>query len=380
MMTRKIAVVLMALSCAWMVSCSSSSSDPSGPDDSTPPTIASVSLLDGETDVGLIERIAVEFSEAMDPATIDERSIYAAGRAALGHVEYDAASHTAYFTPDTLYAAETPHVFVVADSVCDEAGNLLGEPDTTAFETGPLDCAHLHDCFEPNQSIAEATPAELDRLYRTLAVCGADADVYEINLEERTKIEARAHIKAVPDTGAAEWWIQFLRSDGESYGWTWSGTAPGYDRTFRHTFEPGTYYVLMEAPDEPFYVLYDAEFETQEPCGDDAYEDNDFLDEAAPVLPGLLDLRGCYLDSDVFVVDVAAGQTITATYITHEVEGTPARNFNILKPTGSNLTYSSAREDSVTISGLADQTGGYYVLAKYWADDVGYTLRIEITE
>ncbi len=161
-------VVSLALS-----SCSDSGGG-TDPDDTTPPTVIARTVTDGETDVGLIEELAVVFSEDMDDATIDQVSAYVAGRSPTTHLSYDPDERRLSIVPDTLYAQSVWHEFVLTDSVTDPAGNSLS-PDTTEFQTGTLDCAHLSDRLEPNDpSASTRCTSRSDTTYHTLSVCGSD--------------------------------------------------------------------------------------------------------------------------------------------------------------------------------------------------------------
>ena len=302
------------------VSCGSDEEGGPGPGDTTPPTITQVSLADGQTDVGLIQPIDVTFSEAMDPSTIKSTTIMVAGRAPVGHVEYCEETLTASFVPDTLYAAEAWHDFVVSDSVTDEAGNPLAGPDTTAFETGSFDCEHLADCLELNDTVGEAAEIETDRPYYTLSACGDDDDYYVFTLDDTATVTVRTSVKYSPENES--WGIHFLRTDGQLYATLGTTTNTGEEESFHFSFFPGTYAVKVFGYYDPVYVLYDLVLETGPPCREDEYEDNDFFDEAQPIATGTTtDLRGCYLDSDYYTFDVIAGQTVTITATQHPHAG-----------------------------------------------------------
>ena len=77
------------------------------PGDTTPPTIVATVPADGATDVDLVQRVEVTFSEPMDPATINDTTVVVAGRAVRSYVDYDASTRTARVLPETLYVPET---------------------------------------------------------------------------------------------------------------------------------------------------------------------------------------------------------------------------------------------------------------------------------
>jgi hypothetical protein len=361
--------------CLALASCGGSDGGPSGPADSTPPTITQVSVSEGADDIGLIERISVTFSEPMDASTITDTTVFVTGRSATGHVEYDAATRTASVIPDTLYASETPHIFVVTDEVTDDSGNGLSEPDTTSFETGPFGCDYLMDYLEPNNEVGDGAVVEVDKLYRTLSVCGQNSDYYHFTLEDPAMVTATTVLRHCAEDES--WGIYFMRTNGDHYATRGVGADPGDTTTFRFSFLPGTYALWLFGYDDPVYVLYDLELVTSEPCPDDEYEDNDFMDEAQPVAPGLTtDLGGCYLDADYYTFDVEAGQVVTLTATQHPHEGSVHSRMRIYDPSGAS---NGDDEDSLenSIERTIEQSGTCTVMVQFW-EDIVYDLEIAI--
>ena len=86
-MLRASVLVLLVLLAVTLTSCGGTDGGGAGPD-VTAPEVEQVSIADGATDVGLIEEFRVTFSEPMDPATIGDTTLYVAGRATTGYVEY----------------------------------------------------------------------------------------------------------------------------------------------------------------------------------------------------------------------------------------------------------------------------------------------------
>jgi len=242
---------------AW--GCSSVGSDPA---DTTPPMVVSRSVQNGETDVGLIERFDIQFSEPMDPATIVFPNIYVAGRGPVGYVEYDPASRTASFIPDTLYSASAAQLLVISGEVADDSGNALGVPDTTEFETGPFDCGHLADYFEPNESIAQATPIELDRTYRTLATCGIDEDFYSFALTETALVAARTTFS---HADSAPWQMRYQEGETGPSATLVAAAVTGETVSFQYIFPPGAYNLRVSSEDDEEMILYDLLLETGVP-------------------------------------------------------------------------------------------------------------------
>jgi hypothetical protein len=364
-----------------MTSCSSSSDDNGnggpGPGDTTPPEASQVSIADGATDVGLIQRIEVTFSEAMAESTINDATFGVNERSLSGYVEYDADTYTASFMPDTLYASESPHEFFVTADVTDEAGNPI-TAFTRSFDTGPLDCEHLDDQFEPNDEIAEATPLELDTRYRMITICQDDEDKYVFTVEETVMVRALEWIKhndEIEDNFARV----FMREDGERY--VSAGSAPSsgaYLDYFHFTFHPGTYYLDVYSNDDPVYTLYDFELATEPPCPDDGYEDNDFVDEAVFINPGTITgLRGCWLDRDFFAVDVDAGETLTVTVTAEEGAGT--RRLKFYDTLGADGPYWTNSSNPLSGSYVATVSGVHFFKVRFWNDDIEYEIEVEVT-
>jgi hypothetical protein len=372
---RRLAAALAALS-AVAVSCGSGDVGPSHPPDTTPPTIVSMNVSDGETDVGLIKAFQITFSEDMDASTITDSSVFVSGRSPRCFVDYDAESRTAVCVPETLYAEQTWHFFVVTDSVTDEAGNPLAA-DTTSFQTGASDCGHLADQLEPNSSIQDASPVRTDRLYHTLSICGDDDDYYSFTLPDTAAtVTVRTSIRHADENG---WNIHFMRGDGELYSTHGTVAETGHEVNVHHSFFPGTYYLRIYGSDHPVYVLYDLEIETGSACVEDEYEDNDFYDEAAPITPGMhTDLRGCYLDDDFYSFDVQAGQTVTLTATQHPDPTWAHSRMGIYDPYGG-VTTQDSDAVSVTISRTTSHAGTCVVSAMFWNDMV-YDLDIEVSD
>ena len=376
-MTRAtVAVLALTVLCPLaLTSCGSSADGGPAPGDTTPPTVVSMTVSDGETDVGLIEELAVVFSEDMDEATINEVSAYVAGRGPMEHISYDPDARRLSIVPDTLYAQSLWHELVLTDSITDLAGNPLS-PDTTEFQTGPLDCAHLADRFEPNETTATATVAATDSIYYTLSVCGSDRDVFAFTLAEPLKVHINTVLKAAGPQYS--WSLSFMRADGQDYATCGFSATQGGHYTYDYSFLPGTYYTEIRGGAEAPYALYDLELATSEPCEDDEYEDNDFIDEAAAVSPGLHDgLRGCEVDQDFYSFHAEAGQTITVTASQLPHALWPHSNITIYGPNQSTLAGDGSDEMIHTLSATALSSGTHYAGLRFWSE-VGYTLDLDV--
>jgi hypothetical protein len=373
-MRKQLVCVLCVVVAAFVVtSCSSTSSPSSVPAD---PTVESTSPPDGATDVGLVERVEVEFSEALDPATVSDTTLVVTARGVDGFVDYDESSHTVTFTPDTLYAASSWFDVAVSGDVADLDGNALGQDETSSFETGVFDCAHLTDYMEPNDSIGEAAPIELARVYRTLSGCDNDTDFFEFTLEDTVKVLPLARFKRANDEMC---YVYIRRYTGEDYGYMGSGVDDGDFLGGSYTLMPGTYYaeVVGQGGYED-YILYDFSVDTTDPCDDDDYEDNDFFDEATPISAGTMEgLLGCRVDRDYYAVHVDAGETITVTVTTH-TGGTGTRQVGIYGPSEDELTLYWDTGNPVTVDATASESGTHYVYVRFWSDGIVYDMDVSI--
>jgi len=377
-MSRKLAVVALVLVIVALSSCSDSDSGGSGPDTNAP-QVSDVSITDGATGVGLVEQLRVTFSEPMDPATITDTTLVVAGRSATGYVEYDEATRTASFTPDTLYAVSTPHQLIVTEDVTDADGNALAEEHSTAFTTGPLDCEHLLDHLEPDDDIAGATTIGLNKWVHTLTQCEGrtDRDYFRFTLDETTKVHARAMFKyCIEDVN---WVTEFRRSDGELYVNSGTGTSPGETRGWYYTFLPGTYWVSVYATDQgPWnFILYDFMLETDEPCRDDELEDNDFFEERAQTTANeSYNLVGCMVDADYFWVDIEMGQTLTVTVTTNSAYTN--RRLRLYDTSQVQVDYYNGMDDPASVSYTATGSGTHSFMTRFWTDGTEYEMDVVV--
>jgi len=104
-------------------------------EDTTPPTISSVSPEDTATDVNVSTNITATFSEAMDSSTITTDSFTLAGSPVSGTVTYDPSAYTATFTPDANLDYNYAYTATLTTAITDLAGNPLAEPYTWSFTT-----------------------------------------------------------------------------------------------------------------------------------------------------------------------------------------------------------------------------------------------------
>jgi hypothetical protein len=126
-------------------------------------------------------------------------------------------------------------------------------------------------------------------------------------------------------------------------------------------------------------VAYHLTLDTSDPCLDDAYEDNDFIDEAVPIGPGTLEgLRGCESDGDFFSVTLTAGRTLTVTATERTAVG-GNRMLEIFGPAHNRLTGHVDIVNPAVESWTAVDGGTYYFWILWLADGIVYDLDIEVT-
>jgi hypothetical protein len=362
--------------------CAGCGDDGSGDVSVTVPKVVQVYPEDGATDVNLNTYVSVWFSGDMDEASLD--SIYVIG-VPSHHVEYQSGEQKAVVYLDSILAPETDYQVLISSYVMDDHGNNIAEDVVTSFTTGPFDCEHLTDRFEPNAEAALAPHLDFDRTYTLLSSCGGEErnDVFRFTLTDTADVLVSTEAAYV-DTEYIAWQMYFERENGDS--WAGIGTSFRPTRmtpTHSHTFLPGTYYIhLGKAYADHHIVVYHLTLEKRDPCRDDAYEDNDFIDQAVPIEAGTIeDLRGCDSDGDFFSVDLAQGQTlmVAATEITAH-NGT--RMLEIFGPDHSRLTGHVSHEDPIenpiTEAWTATEAGTHYFWVYWIGDGIVYDLHVEV--
>jgi hypothetical protein len=104
--------------------------------DETAPTVLSTSPSNYATDVAVTRAVRAYFSEAPDPATINDTnfSVMMGTEPVSGTFAIDGATVT--FTPSSDLVDATLYDAVVSDAVLDLAGNAMAEPFAWSFTTG----------------------------------------------------------------------------------------------------------------------------------------------------------------------------------------------------------------------------------------------------
>jgi hypothetical protein len=321
-------------------------------------------------DLGLLASFTVTFSEAMDTATLNAQAVTLDAGAVALELYPSPTAEALVIRPDSLLPASQV-VTLAIDGAEDRAGNAI-VPFSATLTTGPLDCAHLADRFEPNGQASQASSVQLDTLYTGLATCGDDVDVFRFSVADTVMVTARTHILFANDDG---WQIYWERQDGAIYMATLGTSArTGETPSFHYTFLPGTYGLRLWSYDQEERILYDLELETSAPCRDDAFEDNDFEDDPAPIAPGsYAGLAACYLDRDWYAFSVSDGDTITFTIDTHDYTG--FRRMVIREPGGGQV-WADLEAPVSTVSLTVTAAGTARAMCMVWTDGVVYDMTI----
>ena len=351
------------------------------------PVVVNTTPDDSTTGQTLLQSVSFTFSEPMESSSITDSTLFAVGQTPVLNVHYDEHSQTATLTPDSsLYAPQTWHTIVVTEGATDVAGNPVW-PDTLVFQTGAMNCDNVADPLEPNEEIAEAALVDVGHNYQLLTACGGGKDTYEFIVDQTAKITVSTFIRHAPlDTSENGpcWQIYFMRADGKYYSTLGTRASPGLTQEFAFSFNPGTYYCEIFpydtlAPGD--YIVYDLEISASDACMDDEYEDNDFIDEAAPITAGThTGLTGCYLDADHYSIEMTAGQTLTVTMdATFQPDDWEHRRMGIAPPAGDAFYYSGLDNPQIgQVTATADGTAKINIM--FWEDSVEYTLDILLAD
>ena len=110
--------------------------------DTTAPLIIFIDPSDGATGVCPNISLQVSFNDAMDPATLNSATftLTSSLMSVGGAVSYDAAQHSAHFTPATPLAVSTAYVATVTTGVKNQRGVALAHNEVWRFTTGATDC------------------------------------------------------------------------------------------------------------------------------------------------------------------------------------------------------------------------------------------------
>ncbi len=192
------------------------------------------------------------------------------------------------------------------------------------------------------------------------------------------------HDASADTTDYPGWQIHFMRGPHEYYATLGTSARPGETPDYSYTFLPGTYFVEIYSSyglDPGEYVLYDLAVTAGDPCDDDAFEDNDFRDMAAPLTAGLhTGLRGCDVDQDFYTIAMAAGQALTMTLDATISGGEGAHRRVELIPPSGNTARSEGTDNPIVLQVTSETDGQALIQIRFWTDDVDYSLDLQYGE
>ncbi|MEC4749602.1 N,N-dimethylformamidase beta subunit family domain-containing protein [Methylomicrobium sp. Wu6] len=132
--------------------------------DTTPPTVTSISPVNGATGVIQQPTVTATFSEPVDPATVTSSNFklqFGNNPPVSATVRYDSSTNTAKLTPSTVLSASTTYTATILTGIKDLAGNALAAPYTWSFTTQAQPCAAT-PCSAWNSSATPGTPSVND--------------------------------------------------------------------------------------------------------------------------------------------------------------------------------------------------------------------------
>ncbi len=372
-MHRQVMVVVGAAACLMLVvGCG----DDGGTDvEITRPTVTQTSPEGAATDVSLVPLISIWFSEEMDASSLTGIGVTGI---ATHHVGYDTLGNKATVYISEALEGETAYEVTVPAAVTDEEGHSLGTAHTFSFTTGPVTCDNAADYFEPNNATNETADVQIPCTYPVLSSCGASEryDYFGFTLEEATKVTFR--LQRVDGGPAVRWSSAFLRGVYQIYSMS-DSLRTGEEVSNYYSFLPGTYTLRIGKQDEDAeMVFYSLMIEASAPCTDDAYEDNDFAFEAAPVTPDHYeDLVSCFKDSDYYAIDLTVGQSLTVI-ATNVSGGSVDGGIYILGPDYTTVAQDRGTHSPLSTSWMATAAGTHRFSVGWPLGEVEYTMDVEV--
>ncbi len=342
------------------------------------PSITQTSPQNGAVNTNLNPRIQVWFDQALNETTIDSASFHVTG-AESHRVEYVDSLKVIYLYLKNLLEPESAYTVTVTTDIESTKDRSMLADFTFGFTTGPLDCDHLDDYMEPNADMDSAAELDTDKTYPILGSCGLNGyDHFKFTLTEAAKVNllVRHSYSELEETG---WLVRFNKCGGEYYTSVYTRIRQGGALNLQYSFLPGTYCVETGNTEVGVRLAaYDLTLETSAPCPDDAYEDNDFIEESRSITPGTHRLSACYTDSDYFKIDLEAGQTLTAR-VSRVPAGSQQRLVRIADSEGETLRQSTGPGDPMAVSWTVAQAGTYHIEIIWW-DQTEYDLEVEISD
>jgi hypothetical protein len=380
---RRCLMLVATLALAVSVFSGCSDDDSGGPSDQGL-AITQTFPADEALDVNLNPLIQVWFNRALDEASVTWDCMCIEG-AETQRIEYDDASHSVCLYLNEVLEPDSTYRVVVERTISSAEGDSMTSDVEFEFTTTAIvDCEHLVDYFEPNDDISSAREIELDTPYTCLSSCGGEGrtDFYMFTVDTPVQVCANAyHAYSWGDT--VDFVVNYARLDGAYYHEIQSRLAADWGINNDFTFYSGTYLLEVGNPyDDGKLLVYELVLISKPACDDDIYEDNDFIDEAAPISPGLYeDLGGCVNDKDFFALEVTAGQTLSGTLmqVTDVLAGYYIKIFD---PDGVEVSTNShyGRQEPISTSWTATETGTHYVCVRWHNYGIKYDLDITVLD
>src|SRR5262249_27901790 len=101
--------------------------------DNTPPTVLAITPPNGVTNVGVNTPIPVQFSEAIDPVSVNEVTVQLVGPGGAVASQVGVSGSVVTLTPLVPLDGGTTYTLTVDAAVRDFAGNLLGSDVVSSF-------------------------------------------------------------------------------------------------------------------------------------------------------------------------------------------------------------------------------------------------------
>jgi len=193
-------------------------------EDTTAPTVSSVSPEDGAPAVNVGTSVSVTFSEAMDSSTINTSTFTLEGSTISGAVTYNSNTYTATFNPDGDLDYNHTYTPTLSTAITDVAGNPLAAPYSWSFTTKSeagltLEMSLDKTEYSPNEimtihaDVRDADGNPLSRLGKDdieVKIDGNDANIEDLDF---TGSDYLIKVEAPSETGSYTVWVQV-----ETYG------------------------------------------------------------------------------------------------------------------------------------------------------------------
>jgi hypothetical protein len=253
----------------------------------------------------------------------------------------------------------------------------------------PIVCSD--DGYEPNDDFNQATPLSLPGI-DNMIMCPGDADVFAVNAVRTDRL----NFLLVNESGLGDLDLVIYNDAGVEVGKsTSSGT--GAENYSYDVYVDGTYYISVEpksgdAEDIIDYHL-DLAMETFTLCDTDAYEPNDF-EEQATVLSDMqftqsgsdwiLELQDFQICNpgpfDWFALDLLQGDMVTVDIFFIDNDGDI--DMHLYDSAGTQLDYSSSTSDNETVdfgTTGAPEDGRFYVRVKMYSSSTDSVYDLKVT-